>query len=146
MRSDGSARCVSKVIRERIRTVPGEKSYTVVQERKVNVEATSPALAKSRGERMFNAYRIDSHPEVSEKEPIVRQMLYYGLPMYLNVAEAKTVIGHAEVYRDVETGHVSIHIHVPTPEVALMDNLLEICDLKAIGFAGYLKHNVVRGQ
>ena len=122
-----------------------KKPYLVVQERAANVQGINTSEAKTEAEKAFGAYVIADHPDISEGRMSVRENLYENLPMFLNLADSKTVIGRAAVHRDLETGKISITIEMGAHEAMLMDHLVEICEMKAIGFAGYLKENVVSG-
>ena len=119
--------------------MPEQKTFRVVQQRTINVEAVNSESAKAQGVRTFDVYRIDDHPDVQDGPVMVREMIYENLRMNLNLADSRTGMGWATVYRDLETGHISIEIRMRDHETKLMDNLLEIADLYAIGFAGMMK-------
>lgn len=65
-----------------------------------------------------------------------------NLPMYLNLGDVlthKSVIGRASAYRNTETGATRLEIDIDPEASELLDDLREICDLKAIGFAGIMR-------
>lgn len=116
-----------------------KKPYSVVQTRTAKVLADNIEDAKLEGAKAFNAYVIADHPGVQEGEIVVRETIYENLPMNLNLADSMTRIGWAVVHRDLETGDISLEIRMHHLTTEIMDNLLEIADLKAVGFAGMMK-------
>lgn len=70
-------------------------------------------------------------------------LIIENLPMYLNLGDVitpqKSVIGRASAYRNTETGATRLEIDIDPEASKLLDNLREICDLKAIGFAGIIR-------
>lgn len=77
---------------------------------------------------------------------IVWEPFLEHLPMYLNLGDlytTNTVIGWASAFRDPQTGASKIEITLAPTEAVLLDHLVEIADLKAIGFAGIMKKREV---
>lgn len=118
-----------------------QKTFRVVQQRVVEVQAVDVASAKAQGVREFNAYTIADNPDLKEEPAVVQEVLCENLRMNLNLADSQTGMGWATVYQDLETGHISIEIRMLEHETMLMNNILEIADLYAIGFAGIVKRN-----
>lgn len=72
-------------------------------------------------------------------------LIIENLPMYLNLGDVitrKSVIGRASAYRNTETGATRLEIDIDPEASKLLDNLREICDLKAIGFAGIMRRSI----
>jgi hypothetical protein len=114
----------------------------VTQERSVVVDAINPAQANDKAIKVFGAYQITEHPDITGIKVRVVETMVEHLPMYLNLGDLgrmDTVIGHAKLTRDLETGKSRIEIVLGPEEAELMDHLVEIADLKAIGFAGIMK-------
>lgn len=116
--------------------------YFVVQERTTEVEAPDLVQALKIGDVRFGSYQIQTHPLVKHGPTHIRETLIENLPMYLNLGDMydlRTVIGHASASRDPQTGAGEIVIRIAPSEVILLDHLVEIADLKAVGFAGIMK-------
>lgn len=67
-------------------------------------------------------------------------VLVANLPMYINLGDApdwRTHIGWATVVRDGETGRNKIEIVLDEEASKKLGDMVEIFQLKAIGFAGY---------
>lgn len=70
-----------------------------------------------------------------------------NLPMYVNLGDfgsTEAVIGFASAFRDEESGTSRIEIKLTREHSDLLDHLVEIADLKAVGFAGIMKKQVIR--
>jgi hypothetical protein len=68
------------------------------------------------------------------------EVLVGNLPMYINLGDApdwRTHIGWATVVRDGETGRNKIEIVLDEESSQKLGNMVEVFQLKAIGFAGY---------
>lgn len=116
-----------------------DQTYLIAQERTVSIAAVDPVAALSKGERTFNAYTIADHPDIQAGRSVVRQTVIENLPMYLNLGDSQTAMGMARLYKDEITGAYRLDIHIPEHASDLMDHLIEIADLKAVGFAGIMK-------
>lgn len=123
--------------------------YFVVQERTTEVEAPDLVQALKVGDVRFGSYQIETHPDVKEGPTHIREMILENLPMYLNLGDLgrmDTVIGWASASRDPQTGAGEIVIRIAPSEVILLDHLVEIADIKAVGFAGIVrKQEIPRG-
>lgn len=67
------------------------------------------------------------------------EVLVENLPMYVNLGDIGTtesVIGYAKVLRDSETGQNKIEITLDEDSSGKLGNMVDVFDLKAIGFAG----------
>lgn len=67
------------------------------------------------------------------------EVLVDNLPMYVNLGDIgnwSSQIGHARVTRDPETGRNKIEITLDEETSAKLGNMVDVFDLKAIGFAG----------
>lgn len=117
--------------------------YLIVRESRivvVGIDDTETALRYA--DQAFNAYRINDHPQVEDLRPQIRDMVVENLPMYLNLGSfgtLDTVIGHASASRDPQTGTSRIEITLGPSQTQLLDHLVEIADLKAVGFAGIMR-------
>lgn len=72
-----------------------------------------------------------------------------NLPMYLNLGDLgrmDTIIGHAQAFRNLDTGTSRIEITLRPEQTQLLDHLVEIADLKAIGFAGIMKKQEIPNE
>jgi hypothetical protein len=116
-----------------------DKPYLVAQERTTIVDAPAPEQALLFGEKAFSAYSIADNPDVKDGAPIVRSTVVENLPMMLNLADSETVLGRATLYKDEITGNYRLDIQMFDHAATLMDHLVEIADLKAVGFAGVMK-------
>lgn len=122
--------------------MPQQKTFYVVQERGIEVAAVTMDSALAMGHRAFNAYSIAENPDVKEGPIHIREAIVENLPMYLNLGDMQninTVIGRASAFRDPQTGAGQIVIDIAPSEVVLLDHLVEIADLKAVGFAGIMR-------
>jgi hypothetical protein len=115
------------------------KPYLVAQERTTVIDAEDAEKAKFVADRMFEFDRL---PDVENGNSVVRATVVENLPMYLNLADSQTVLGRATLYKDEITGNYRLDVHMFDHAAQLMEHLAEICDIKAIGFAGYLKENI----
>ena len=119
-----------------------QKLYRVVQTRHVDVAAVEASNAKAQGVKEFNAYCIADNPAVKDGEVLVQTPVVEHLPMQLNLGslgDIQSVIGWANLYKDELTGEYRLEIRMMNHASSLMDNLVEIAHIKAIGFAGILK-------
>lgn len=67
------------------------------------------------------------------------EVLVENLPMYVNLGDIgswKSVIGFAKVIRDSETGQNKIEITLDEDSSTKLGNMVDVFDLKAVGFAG----------
>ena len=65
-----------------------------------------------------------------------------NLPMLLNLGEwggREAIIGRASAFRDEETSEGRIEVHLDKEASDILGHLQEICDIKAIGFAGIMR-------
>lgn len=65
--------------------------------------------------------------------------LFENLPMTLNLGmpqRGDNYIGIAEAERDEETGETHLHIRIDPETSERLGDLIEVFELKAIGFAG----------
>ena len=118
------------------------KLFHVRQTRSVNVAAVEAGDAKARATREFNAYCIADNPDVKDGEVLVQTPVVEHLPMQLNLGslgDIQSVIGWANLYKDEITGEYRLEIRMMKHASEMMEHLVEIADLKAIGFAGILK-------
>lgn len=70
---------------------------------------------------------------------MTQEVLVEKLPMYINLVDIdhwNSVIGWAKVVHDTETSQSTIEISLDDRSSALLGNMVEVFDLKAIGFAG----------
>jgi hypothetical protein len=67
-----------------------------------------------------------------------RELIFENLPFQLNLGPESTLdtMGWAKGYRDKETGETVLEITLNTDAVIGLDQLVEVYELKAIGFAG----------
>lgn len=130
--------------------MPTQRTFYVVQERGVEVAAVTIESALAQGHRAFNAYSIAENPEVKEGPIHIREVVLENLPMYLNLGDMhslNTVIGRASASKDPQTGASQIVINLAPTEALLLDHLVEIADIKAVGFAGIMKkREIPRGS
>lgn len=67
------------------------------------------------------------------------EVLVDNLPMYVNLGDIgnwSSQIGWAKVTRDSETGQNKIEITLDEETSAKLGNMVDVFDLKAVGFAG----------
>jgi len=122
--------------------MPEQKTFYVVQERGIEVAAVTMDSALAQGHRAFNAYSIAENPDVKEGPIHIREMLIENLPMFLNLGDfhtAHSVIGRASASIDPQTNAGQIVINIGPSETDLLKHLVDIADLKAVGFAGIMK-------
>lgn len=62
--------------------------------------------------------------------------LIENLPVELNLGQPEQIIGWASASRDPETGKIAIEIILDEVASVKLENLAEVFELKAIGFAG----------
>jgi hypothetical protein len=70
------------------------------------------------------------------------EILVENLPMHLNLGDFgmwESHIGWARVVHDTETGQNTIEISLDKESSAKLGNMVDVFDLKAIGFAGIKK-------
>lgn len=116
--------------------------YLVVQERITEVEAPDLVQALKVGAIRFGSHQIHMHPDIKDGPIHIRETVIDNLPMYLNLGDFHTlrsVIGRASASRDPKTGAGQIVIHIAPSEADLLTHLVDIADLKAVGFAGFMK-------
>jgi hypothetical protein len=119
-----------------------KRLYLAAQERTTEIEAEDLILALRRAGVRFGSYQVQMHPDVKEGPIHIREMILENLPMYLNLGDMhslNTVIGHASASRDPQTGAGQIVINLAPTETILLEHLVEIADIKAVGFAGIMK-------
>lgn len=116
-----------------------KKTYFMVQQRTTEVEADNLLQAKKLADIRFGTYQIQMHPDVKEGEIVAQETLYENLQMMLNLSQSDTVIGRAEVHRNQETGRFRLTIHMGERESDLMEHLVDIAKLYAVGFAGVVQ-------
>lgn len=61
------------------------------------------------------------------------------LPMELNLGSPERIIGWATISRDTETKKTTIEIELGEYVSEKLTDLAELCELKAIGFAGIIR-------
>lgn len=74
--------------------------------------------------------------------PRDKKTIIENLPMYVNLGDfenTKAVIGRASAFRYEVTGVTVIEIKLSKEHSDLFDYLVDIADLKAVGFAGIMK-------
>jgi hypothetical protein len=70
---------------------------------------------------------------------VAEEVLVENLPMYLNLGDIgnwHSHVGHAKVFRDVETRRNRIEISLDEETSVALDNMVDAFALKAVGFAG----------
>jgi hypothetical protein len=70
---------------------------------------------------------------------MAKEILVENLPMHLNLGDISnwhSHIGWAKVVHDTETGRSTIEISLDEESSKELGNMVEVFDLKAIGFAG----------
>lgn len=58
------------------------------------------------------------------------------IPVELNLGQPEQIIGFGSASKDLETGEVTLVISLDPASGLKLENLLDIFDIKAIGFAG----------
>ena len=79
---------------------------------------------------------------------MTQRILVENLPMYVNLADFsgayQTVIGKASASIHEETGIARIEIILIRDHAEMLDHLVEIAELKAIGFAGIMRREALQ--
>jgi hypothetical protein len=77
-----------------------------------------------------------------------RELIFENLPFQLNLGPESTLntMGWAKGYRDKETGETVLEIALNEDAAIGLDQLVEVYELKAIGFAGIKKRQPGDGR
>jgi hypothetical protein len=71
------------------------------------------------------------------------ELVARNMPMHLNLGDSlsnwESVIGWADIARDPETGLYKIEIRLDERSSDMLEKMVDVFDLKAIGFAGIKK-------
>lgn len=80
---------------------------------------------------------------MDDKGRNVETKLFENLPMHLNLGDYLTGshAGWATAFKNEETGETRIEIRLNRSATELLGDLVEVFELKAIGFAGYKRRD-----
>lgn len=62
--------------------------------------------------------------------------IFESLPVELNLGQPEQIVGWAHAFRDPESGKTAITIMLDETTSQRLGNLVDVFELKAIGFAG----------